>query len=187
MSFGIEVLRQQRETHTQPVRRTSFRGLGIQMLKTIGCSHTPLNTHSICRRLVFCWLCAMALAGCDALESPEDSKAKSDLVGSWYLEYKDSSERPIKSVVTLTEDGQFTSRERIGDETTESRSSGPWFVTAGLLKFQTVEIDGKKLGRNGMLFATCKLEEMTSRDFVCTQVSGGTFTFRRVQSDFALF
>lgn len=186
MSFGMAVLRQQRETHTQPVRQTSSRGQGIQMLKTIGRSHMPLNSDSI-RRLAFCWLCAMALAGCDALESPEDSKAKSDLVGSWYLEYKDPSERPIKSVVTLTEDGQFTSRERIGDETTESRSSGPWFVTAGLLKFQTVEIDGKKLGRNDMLFATCKLAEMTSRDFVCTQVSGGRFTFRRVQSDFALF
>jgi hypothetical protein len=147
----------------------------------------PTQAKTVYHRIVYCLLCTLALAACDALESPEDTKAKSDLVGSWYLEYKDPSERPIKSVVTLTKDGQFTSRERIGDETTESRSSGPWFVTAGLLKFQTVEIDGKKLGRNDMLFATCKLGEMTSRDFVCTQVSGDKFTFRRVQSDFALF
>lgn len=147
----------------------------------------PLQTNTVLRWIVFWMLCVVALAGCDALESPEDAKAKNALVGSWYMEYKDPSERPVKSVVTLTDDGHFTSRERVGDEAKEGRSAGPWFVTEGLLKFQTVEIDGKKLGRNDMLFATCKLGDMTSRDFVCTQVSGGSFTFRRVQSDFALF
>lgn len=146
-----------------------------------------LKTNTVARQIVFCLLCAAALAGCDALESPEDAKAKVALIGSWYMEYKDASERPVKSVVTLTDDGHFTSRERIGDEVKEGRSAGPWFVTDGLLKFQTVELDGKKLGRNDMLFATCKLAEVTSRDFVCKQVSGGSFTFRRVQSDFALF
>ena len=147
----------------------------------------PLQINTVLRQIVCYLLCAVALAGCDALESPQDAKAKAALVGSWYMEYKDANERPVKSVVTLTDDGHFTSRERVGDETKESRSAGPWFVTEGLLKFQTVEIDGRKLGRNDMLFATCKLAEMTTRDFMCSQVSGGKFTFRRVQSDFALF
>ena len=129
----------------------------------------------------------IAVAGCDGFESPKDAKAKEALVGSWYMEYKDSSERQIKTVVTLTDAGTFFSRERISDDPKEEKSSGPWFVTDGLLKLQTVEIDGKKQGRNDMLFFTCKLAELTSRDFVCTQASGGRATFRRVQSDFALF
>ena len=57
----------------------------------------------------------------------------------------------------------------------------------GFVECALLDAFGKMLGRSDMLFAPCKLAEMTARDFVCTQVSGGSFTFRRVQSDFALF
>jgi len=130
--------------------------------------------------------CAVLFAACDSLDSPLDAKTKENLVGSWYFEYQDASERTVKSVLTLMDDGRFRARERVGEAPKESHSSGPWFVTDQLLKVQTVEIDGKMLGRNDMLFMTCKLQDMTSRDFVCTQVQGGRVTFRRVQSDFAL-
>lgn len=145
-----------------------------------------MNRWSLFPRAICLMACAVLFAACDALDSPQDAKAKENLVGSWYYEYQDASERSFKTVLTLTDDGHFNARERVGDAPQESRSSGAWFVTDQLFKVQTVEIGGKTLGRNDMLFMTCKLQDMTSRDFVCTQVQGGRVTFRRVQSDFAL-
>lgn len=145
-----------------------------------------MNRWSLLRRVACLIACAPLFAGCDALDSPQDAKAKENLAGSWYFEYREASERIVKSVLTLTDDGRFKARERVGDAPRESHSSGAWFVTDQLFKVQTVEIDGKMLGRNDMLFMTCKLQDMASRDFVCTQVQGARLTFRKVQSDFAL-
>jgi hypothetical protein len=138
------------------------------------------------RRAACLVACALSLTACDALDSPQDAKAKENLVGSWYYEYQDASESTVKSVLTLTDDGKFIGRQRVGDAPQEIRSSGSWFVTDQLFKVQIVEIDGKQLGRADMLFMTCKMQDMTSRDFVCTQVQGWRVTFRRVLSDFAL-
>ena len=109
------------------------------------------------------------------------------LVGSWYSEAKDSSERQIKTVFTLTAAGTFSARERITGEPNEEKSSGPWYVTDGLLKLQTNEIDGKKLGTRETLFFTCKLVDLHPRDFACVQADGSRrFLFRKVPDDFAL-
>ena len=130
---------------------------------------------------------AAAMVGCDSLDSPADTQAKEMLRGSWYQEFKDPSERQIRSVVILAESGTFSARERISGEPHEEQSSGPWYVTEGLLKLQTTEIDGKKLGIREMLFFTCKLVDVTSKQFTCEQEGGKRkFTFQRVQSDYAL-
>ncbi|WP_431098867.1 hypothetical protein [Polaromonas aquatica] len=127
------------------------------------------------------------IVGCDGLDSKEDAKAKETLVGSWYNETKDPSERQIKTVFTLTSAGTFSARERITGEPNEEKSSGPWYVTDGLLKLQTNEIDGKKLGTLESLFFTCKLVDLNSREFACVQANGGRrFLFLRVPSDYAL-
>ena len=132
-------------------------------------------------------LLLVVIAGCDSLSSQEDVKAKETLVGSWYNETKDASERQIRTVFTLTAAGTFSARERITGEPNEEKSSGPWYVTDGLLKLQTNEIDGKKLGTLESLFFTCKLVDLNSREFACVQANGGRrFLFLRVPSDYAL-
>ena len=132
-------------------------------------------------------LVSAVIVGCEGLDSPEDAKAKETLVGSWYNETKDASEREIKMVVTLDASGTFSARERITGEAREEKSSGPWYVTEGLLKLQTNEIDGRKLGTRESLFFTCKLVDLHPKDFACVQANGNRrFLFRRVSSDFAL-
>jgi hypothetical protein len=125
------------------------------------------------------------LAGCDALESREDTQAKETLVGNWYWEYG-GGQRTVKSVVTLAGNGSFTARERTGDQPREEKSSGAWYVTDGEFKLQTTEIDGRKLGINQMLFFTCKLSGLSPKEFACSRYDRLTFTFRRVQSDYRL-
>lgn len=130
---------------------------------------------------------SIVIVGCDGLDSPEDAKAKETLVGSWYNEAKDSSEREIKMVVTLDASGNFSARECITGEATEEKSSGPWYVTDGLLKLQTNEIGGRKLGIRESLFFTCKLVDLYPKEFACVQANGNRrFVFRRVSDDFAL-
>jgi len=132
-------------------------------------------------------LLSAAVVGCDGLDSKEDVKAKEILIGSWYSEDKDASEREIKTVTTLDASGTFSSRERITGEPNEEKSSGPWYVTDGLLKLQTNEIDGRKLGTLESLFFTCKLVDLSPKDFACVQANGNRrFVFRRVSHDFAL-
>ena len=142
---------------------------------------------SLCRMKCVAVLLLAVIAGCDGLGSQEDIKAKETLVGSWYNETKDASERQIKTVFTLTAAGTFTALERITGEPNEEKSSGPWYVTDGLLKLQTTEIDGKKLGTREMLFFTCKLVDLHPKDFACVQVNGALrLMFRKVPDDFAL-
>ncbi len=138
-------------------------------------------------RVAVLLLLSVVFAGCDGLDSREDARAKQTLIGSWYYEDKDLSERQIKTVVTLAASGAFSARERVTGEPNEEKSSGPWYVTEGLLKLQTNEIDGKKLGTLDSLFFTCKLTDLNSKEFACVQAGGNRrLTFRRVQSDFAL-
>lgn len=142
---------------------------------------------SLCRMKYVVVLLLVVIAGCDSLGSQEDAKAKETLVGSWYNEAKDASERQIKTVFTLTAAGTFSARERITGEPNEEKSSGPWYVTDGLLKLQTNEIDGKKLGTRETLFFTCKLVDLHPRDFACVQANGARrFVFRKVPDDYAL-
>jgi hypothetical protein len=143
---------------------------------------------SLCKMKCVAVSLLVVIAGCDGLGSQEDAKAKETLVGSWYNEAKDSSERQIKTVVTLTAVGTFSARERITGEPNEEKSSGPWYVTDGLLKLQTNEIDGKKLGTRETQFFTCKLVDLNPKDFACVQANGARrFLFRKVPDDYALF
>ncbi|WP_411884754.1 hypothetical protein [Polaromonas sp. YR568] len=133
-------------------------------------------------------LFSVVVVGCEGLDSQEDAKAKEALIGSWYNEAKDSNERQIKAVIALDASGTFSARELIMGEPNEEKSSGPWYVTEGLLKLQTNEIDGKKLGTRESRFFTCKLVDLNPKDFACVQANGNRrFVFRRVSSDFALF
>jgi hypothetical protein len=142
---------------------------------------------SVCRMKRVAVLLLAVIAGCDSLGSQEDVKAKETLVGTWYNETKDASDRQIKTVFTLTAAGTFSARERITGEPNEEKSSGPWYVTDGLLKLQTTEIDGKKLGTREMLFFTCKLVDLHPKDFACVQANGALrLMFRKVSDDFAL-
>lgn len=139
------------------------------------------------KRIVASLLLPLCLTACDALDSEADVKTKETLLGSWYFDYKDSSERLFKNVVTLTDGGTFSAREQISGESREEKSSGLWYVTDGIFKLQTNEIDGKKLGTRSMLFFTCKLSDVRSKEFVCDQENGKyRFNFRRVLSDFSL-
>ena len=133
-------------------------------------------------------VCALlaSMYGC-SLESAEDTKVKAALAGSWHYEYKDPSERHVRGIYSLAEGGTFRGRERVAGEPREEGSSGPWYVTDGLLKLQTVEVDGRKLGTRETMFFTCKVQDLSSKQFDCLLVDGNRkLTFRKVPHDYAL-
>jgi hypothetical protein len=132
-------------------------------------------------------LILLLLSGCDSLESTSDQAAKIALIGSWYVEFKDPSERRIKYLTNLDVSRSFTAKQKIDGEAQEEKSSGRWYVTEGLLKLHTNEIAGKKLGSLDSLYLTCKLDSLEANAFSCEQgINKLKLSFRRVASDFKI-
>jgi hypothetical protein len=126
---------------------------------------------------VFCASCTR--------ESAEDAAMKNLLVGSWYFEFKDPSERLIRTVVSLDPSGTYKGREAVTGEPREEHTSGPWYVTEGQLKMNAAERDGKKLGTLQMDYRTCKVEALTTEGFDCL-VAGSKLRFKKVPNGFPL-
>ena len=128
----------------------------------------------------------MAITGCSS-ESAADASMKAALMGSWYYQFNDPSERVVTGVVLMSEGGTYSGRERITGEPSEERTAGPWYVTEGLLKMNATERDGKKLGAADMQYRTCKVEKLTPNGFDCVAGQlGKTLQFKKVQRDHPL-
>ena len=139
------------------------------------------------KKIVTAFLITLLLAGCDALDSPTDQATKIALKGSWYVEFKDPSERRIKYLVNLVESRAFTAKQQVDGESQEESSSGVWHVTEGLLKLRTNEIAGRKLGTLDSAYLTCKLGEIGASEFSCEHGNEKfKLRFRRVPSDFKI-
>jgi len=123
-------------------------------------------------------------AGC-AQESAADAAMKRSLVGSWYVEFKDPSERLVRTVVSLDPSGTYKGRETVTGEPREEHTFGPWYVTDGQLKMNAAERNGEKLGTLQMDYRTCKVEALTAEGFDCF-VAGYKLRFRKVPDGYPL-
>jgi hypothetical protein len=135
------------------------------------------------------WLIAIIglimLTACAPQEDSADANLKAKLVGSWRFEYKDEFERAVQSTVKLSDDGKFFAVEMVNGEQgfNESRLSGPWYVTEGLFRLNTQLADGKALGVRQQSFFTCKVIEVSAKQFDCDdQLAKKTYTYTRVSN-----
>ena len=106
----------------------------------------PLNTPLGCktRRCVHYVFALMTVVACSPPEEVADTKLKQSVVGTWLVEYKTPSEQSVRRTITLGADGNHVEVERLGD--VETRYSGPWYVTDGLLKLNGQKINGQSVG-----------------------------------------
>lgn len=114
----------------------------------------------------------LGLAAC-SLESSADRATKSGLLGSWIYEFKDESERNVKVVVSLGFDGTFVERNHSAGDGPEEFAKGVWRVTDSLLKVESTERNGVKLGTLGDRYRTCAVSGLTSESFNCSFGSSG--------------
>lgn len=129
------------------------------------------------------------LVSCDLPQAPEDLQLKAALTGTWFYETLDAQQRVVKGVVNQTEDGVFILRKKVfvSSDPTEIKSAGTWYVTAGLLKLFTSEVDGKKYGTLKLSYFTCRVTRWSSKDFSCTNdITQQTFEYKKVGADFDL-
>lgn len=120
-------------------------------------------------------LCALGVfgaVGC-SVESTADTSMKAGLVGTWEYELKDPSERTIKGVVTLNQDGTFKEKVAVAGEPVEESASGVWHLTGGMLKLDSTERDGKKMGTLDDRYRTCTVASLSAASFDCAFASGG--------------
>ena len=125
------------------------------------------------------------LTACTPPNDSVDAELKKKLVGSWRFDYKDEFERAVQGTVKLGDDGKFFAVETVNGEQgfSESRLSGPWYVTDGLFKLNTQVADGKALGSMQQSFFTCKVTEFTAKHFECSdQLAKKTYTYTRVSN-----
>jgi hypothetical protein len=120
-------------------------------------------------------------------DSPTDKAARSSLKGSWYVEHKTPSDMLIKQVVVLSESGTFTKSEKIDALPLQASGTGNWYITEGLFKLHTNQMNGQKLGSLDSQYSTCKIEGAISSQFVC-QYAGEKEPrkFTRVQQGYLL-
>ncbi|MDB5929171.1 MAG: hypothetical protein JWR60_878 [Polaromonas sp.] len=130
-----------------------------------------------------------ALCGCDMLVSSEDAKLKASLTGSWAYESKGTQGRSLRGLLEQAENGTFTLTEKLyGVETPMAqKSAGEWHITQGLHKLRTTQIDGRRLGTSQMLYATCRIGEVTKFGFFCNdQIAKVTYLYNRVEEGSSL-
>ena len=129
------------------------------------------------------------LTGCDTAPAPEDAQLKAALAGTWFYQHRDARQQLVKGVLSQTEDGTFTLRKKVfaTADPPEIKSAGSWYITAGLLKLFTSEVDGKKYGTLKLSYFTCRVTRWSSKDFSCTNdVTQKTFEYKKVGADFDL-
>lgn len=129
------------------------------------------------------------LVGCDMPQAPDDARLKAALTGTWFYESRDAQQQLVKGLVNQAEDGTFTLRKKVfaTADPLETKSAGTWYITAGLLKLFTNEVDGKKYGTLKLSYFTCRVTRWSSKDFSCTNdVSRQTYEYKRVGADFDL-
>jgi hypothetical protein len=129
----------------------------------------------------------LALTGCDMFDTPVDNAAKISLRGNWYVEHQIPSGLRIKQVFELSESGTFTKSEKIDNLPLLANGSGNWYITEGLLKLHTNQMNGQKLGSLDSQYSTCKIEGAISSEFFC-QYAGDKEPrkYVRVQKGFLL-
>jgi len=135
------------------------------------------------------WLSVIAAmlisTGCAPPADSADAELKTKLIGSWRFEYKDEFERAVQGTVKLGDDGKFFAVEMINGEQgfSESRLSGPWYVTDSLFKLNIQVADGKTLGTMQQSFFTCKITQFTAKQFDCNDgLTKKNYTYTRVSN-----
>jgi hypothetical protein len=126
-------------------------------------------------------LASVLVLACAPPQNAADAELKQAISGTWRLEYKTPSEQLVRSTVTLGADGNYVEIENVGDE--QTRYSGPWYVTDGLLKLNGQKINGQGVGVGAMSFATCKLDAVMSGSFACRDdVAKKTYNYVRAKA-----
>lgn len=123
------------------------------------------------QRVMYIAIAALfVLAGCNALESEQDKKVKAKLIGTWLSEYRTNHEEEVREVVSILVDGQFRMERVIangGGSPSREMRVGSWYLTDGLYKLRTEEIDDKKLSSRDYFYFTCKIESLDETQLLC--------------------
>jgi hypothetical protein len=145
-------------------------------------------------RSALAWLAlsclAFAAAGCgDSMMSDADRALKAKISGPWISDAKPDADPKVSSVAVYRADGSFsvlvTSKANDG-KVEETKLTGEWFVTDGLLKTRIDKRNGTPPpGGHGYL--TCRVKEISSMNMLCIDdVANVAYVQRRGTEGFDL-